>query len=62
MSSAIATATHRHSEPVEHRACIVCGEIHDREVMSQCTTRGQFMCSKHACACPIPGIEELDAA
>jgi hypothetical protein len=36
-----------------------CG-THYLSEMSECTTCGHFMCSKHVCDCPIPGWEEFE--
>jgi hypothetical protein len=38
-----------------------CG-THRLGEMSQCIACDAYMCVKHVCACPIPGIEEMDAA
>jgi hypothetical protein len=35
------------------RVCCVCGELHEREAMSQCGTCDQFMCTRHDCGCPV---------
>lgn len=53
---------HQQKTPIERRACCVVGEILDREEMSQCTQRGQFMCAQHCFDCPIKGIRGIGSS
>jgi hypothetical protein len=50
MAAIVNPAIETSAEPIEYRACVVCGEIQDRELMSECVC-GQFECTKHVCPC-----------